>query len=233
MKTRLLACALAVLSTATHVAAVERWAYESPTEFFTLGDFDGDSRDDLVVLDKPTGSFRVALQLSADVYTWMTPASAGFSNITSLTSGRLLSTSRDALGVVTPYANRVQLLSIASSTAPWLPAERHLTNTGPTTLTAIDIGGAGNDPLMDDVYLGSIWNGSLANWQTTLRNSGSALTGLAAGIVSGPTARANAVRTKDAQPLHSAVVLRGTVNDTLLVSSNNAGSLLPAASLTP
>ena len=232
MKTRLLACALAVLSTAIDASAVERWAYESPTEFFTLGDFDGDSRDDLVVLDKPTGSFRVALQTSANAYVWMSPASSGFSNITSLTSGRLLSTSRDALGVVTPYANRVQLLSIASSTAPWLPAERHLTNTGPTTLTAIDIGGAGNDPLMDDVYLGSIWNGSLANWQTTLRNSGSALTGLAAGIVSGPTARANAVRTKDAQPLHSAVVLRGTVNDTLLVSSNNAASLLPSASLT-
>ncbi len=232
MKTRLLACALAVLSAAAPAFAVERWAYESPTEFFTVGDFDGDTRDDLVVLDKPTGSFRVALQSSADVYVWMSPASAGFSNITSLASGRLLSTSRDALGVVTPYANRVQLLSIASSTAPWLPWERHLTNTGPATLTAIDIGGAGNDPLMDDVYLGSTWNGSLANWQTTLRNSGSAFTGLAAGIISGPAARANAVRMKDAQPLHSAVVLRGTVNDTLLVSSNNAGSLLPAASLT-
>jgi len=232
MKIHLLACALAVLSSTAPAFAVERWAYESPTEFFTLGDFDGDGRDDLVVLDKPTGSFRVALQLSADVYTWMTPASAGFSNITSLASGRLLSTSRDALGVVTPYANRVQFLSIASSTAPWLPSERHLTNTGPATLTAIDIGGAGNDPLIDDVYLGSTWNGLLANWQTTLRNSGSALTGLAAGIVSGPAARANAVRMKDAQPLHSAVVLRGTVNDTLLVSSNNASSLLPASSLT-
>lgn len=232
MKTRLLACALAVLSAAVPAFAGERWAYESPTEFFTVGDFDGDTRDDLVVLDKPTGSFRVALQTSANVYVWMSPASAGFSNITSLASGRLISTTRDALGVVSPYANRVQLLSVASSTAPWLPSERHLTNTGPSTLTAIDIGGAGNDPLLDDVYLGSIWNGSLANWQTTLRNSGSAFSGLAAGVVSGPAARANAIRMKDAQPLHSAVVLRGTVNDTLLVSSNNAGSLLPAASLT-
>ena len=231
MKTRLFLRALVlVLAAVVEVSAVERWTYETPSEFFTVGDFDGDGRDDLVVLDKPTGAFRVALQTAPDVHLWMSPAHSGFSNITSLASGRLLLSSRDALAVATPQANRIQLLSIASATAPWLPSERHLTNHGPATLTAIDIGGAGNDPLMDDVYLGSIWNGSLANWQTTLRNSGSALTGLAAGIVSGPSARANAVRLKDAQPLHSAVLLRGAGTDTLLVSSNTGNSLLPAAS---
>jgi hypothetical protein len=220
-----------LLSVTPLASATEHWAYESALEFFTLGDFDGDTRDDLIVADKTSGSFRVALQLASQNYTWSPPASCGFSNVTSMSSGHLVATNRDALAFTTPAANRVQLMAISNASAAWLPNERFITNTGPYTLTALEIAGTGNVTNIEDIYLGSIWNGATPNFHTTLRNTNATLVPLASSSLNFPPERANAVRMDTNQPLCSAVLLRGNATDTLLVSSNIANTLATAASV--
>ena len=39
--------------------------YETPREFFGSGDFDGDGRTDLVIVDKESGKFRLGYQQAA------------------------------------------------------------------------------------------------------------------------------------------------------------------------
>jgi hypothetical protein len=53
-------CLLALFLTA--VAANAGFVYETPTEFLTSGDFNGDGIPDVLVLDKATGNARVGYQ---------------------------------------------------------------------------------------------------------------------------------------------------------------------------
>ena len=220
-----------ILAFALPLTAADRWTYESPLELFTVGDFDGDALDDLVIVEKASGVLQLQEKIQSENGQWRAPASPGFSNVTSVASGRLLSTTRDALAFTSPEANRINLLSLAAFNAPWLVDNRYPTNHGPVTLAALDIGGAGNNAAVDDLYLGSIWNGATPNFHTTLRNdllSLSTLGNLALGNV---PARANPVRVKTGLPLHAAVLLRGGASDTLLVSSNYAGVPSTSASV--
>ena len=45
--------------------------YETPDEFFAQGDFDGDGRADVVIVDKATGKYRLAYQLTNGVLSWV------------------------------------------------------------------------------------------------------------------------------------------------------------------
>ena len=45
--------------------------YETPNEFFGRGDFDGDGRADVVIVDKETGRYRLGFQLTDGVLTWV------------------------------------------------------------------------------------------------------------------------------------------------------------------
>src|SRR5690349_19625817 len=46
------------------------FVYQTPTEFTATGDFDGDGREDIVVVDRVTGNYRVAHQLVAGQHSW-------------------------------------------------------------------------------------------------------------------------------------------------------------------
>src|SRR6185436_12363071 len=65
-------------------------AIDSP-ELFNAGDFDGDGRVDLVIVDKETGNYRLAHQLSPGNYTWGKSRASGIENVSSFSIGKLLS----------------------------------------------------------------------------------------------------------------------------------------------
>ncbi len=213
-----------LLSLVFPAAGADRWTYESSHEIFIVGDFNGDGADDVAVAGKASGSLQVQMSMQRENQSsWHPHMNVGFSNVTSGTTGRLLATNTDALAFTGPEANRVNLLSITSAVAPGLISNRYPTNHGPITMTALDIGGAGNNPAVDDLYLGSVWNGTVPHFQTTLRNDLNSFTTMGNSALAGLPARANPVRLRAGLPLHAAVMLRGGANDTLLVSSNYNG----------
>src|SRR6266436_7070818 len=88
---------------------VSATVYESPNEIFADGDFDGDGRADLVIVDKTTGDYRLAYQLSGGDYTWAKARASGIDNVSGLAVGKLLNTTADALALTGPAANRLNV----------------------------------------------------------------------------------------------------------------------------
>ena len=69
-----------------------RAAFVSETEqdFYSTGDFNGDGKQDLVIVDRYSGRVRVGYQLSPDFYDWANWKSGGMKGVTGVAGGRLL-----------------------------------------------------------------------------------------------------------------------------------------------
>ena len=145
---------------------------ENAWELQAGGDFDGDGRADLVIVDKATGSYRIAYQSSPGNYSWVSPRASGIANATGLGIGKINSLSYDSLVLTGPDANRVNLLDANSPAVAGLPASLFLSSLGPNLVTAIDIGGIGNTA-QDDLYIASLYNSPLSFRETLVRNDGS------------------------------------------------------------
>jgi len=145
--------------------------YENDYELQSGGDFDGDGRGDLIILDKATGSYRVGYQLSAGHYTWVSARASGIANATGLGIGKLDSLTFDSLAVTGPDANRINVLDASNTVSSSLPASIFIPSLGPNTAGVIDIGGSGNTA-NDDLYVASLYNGASPYRETLLRNNG-------------------------------------------------------------
>ena len=73
--------------------------YENQTEFFTVGDFNGDGVADVLVLDKNTGNARVGYMDAANNISWSKPLITGTENVSGCATGMFLSVSRDGVAV--------------------------------------------------------------------------------------------------------------------------------------
>src|SRR5262245_61122518 len=94
---------------------------ETPYEFLGTGDFDGDGQTDLVIVDKPTGKFRIGYQTAPGRYLWVDCRPSGLDKLAGFTIGKLLSTTNDSLAFSSPDANQVTMVDAASRTAPSKP----------------------------------------------------------------------------------------------------------------
>jgi formylglycine-generating enzyme required for sulfatase activity len=145
--------------------------YDTPQEFVASGDFDGDGKRDLVIVDKLTGKFRVGYQQGPSVFLWVDNRPSGLHNVTGFSVGKLIASNQDALIFASADDNQVNMVDASSRTATAKPVPVAFTVSGPNTLVAVDIGGAGNTPL-DDLYLTSIYNSPDPNLASLLRNDG-------------------------------------------------------------
>ncbi|MSU57375.1 MAG: hypothetical protein EXS35_04215 [Pedosphaera sp.] len=89
--------------------------YETPAEFLTSGDFNGDGIPDVLVLDKAIGNARVGYQSPAGVLTWSAPLVSGVENATGCGIGRFLQANRDSFAVTAPEFNRIALLDVSNA----------------------------------------------------------------------------------------------------------------------
>jgi hypothetical protein len=149
-------------------ATARGFVYETTWELQSDGDFDGDGRRDLIIVDKATGVYRIGYQLSPGVYTWVSPRASGIAGATGLGVGKINSSSYDSLALTGPDANRVNLLDATSPGAASLPVSVFVPSLGPNLAVVINIT---NAPL-DDFYVSSIYNGTSAYRETTIQNSG-------------------------------------------------------------
>ncbi len=106
----LLAGSLALLLPGFAHAAV---VTETPTEFLSSGDFNGDGRIDAIVLDKATGNARVGYQNASGALTWAAPVPSGVARAGSLAVGRFISLNRDAIAVTSIEFNRIHILDLS------------------------------------------------------------------------------------------------------------------------
>ncbi len=111
------------------------FVYETPAEFLTSGDFNGDGVPDALVLDKSTGNARVGYDNGAGQLNWVGPFATGAENVTGCAVGRFITTAREAIAVTSPELNRVLLVDLLSPSAT--PTNVYPAGVGPHGLAAL------------------------------------------------------------------------------------------------
>src|SRR5947199_5513217 len=114
-------CFLALSPVFSRAASAPTFIYETPQEFFGRGDFDGDGRADIVIVDKVTGKYRLGYQLTPGVFSWVDCRPSGIKDITGIAVGKLLDTRHDALACTSPDANQITILDASSPNASAKP----------------------------------------------------------------------------------------------------------------
>src|SRR5215213_6538525 len=103
------------------------FVYETPTEFISNGDFNGDGRLDAVVLDKATGNARIGYQDINGAITWAAPVASRVPQAGALAVGRFAQTNRDAIAVTSFQWNRIHILDVSNaSNAPVVVSPAHV-----------------------------------------------------------------------------------------------------------
>ncbi|HOX57268.1 MAG TPA: formylglycine-generating enzyme family protein [Candidatus Paceibacterota bacterium] len=197
--------------------------YETTQEFFASGDFDRDGRSDLVIVDKDSGKYRLAYQLTPGLFSWVDCRPSGIKGIAGFSIGRVLVKDQDAATFTSPDANEITLVDISSPTAPGKPVAVPFTAAlGPNTVVAVDIGGEGNTSL-DDLAVGSIYNSPDPSLGVLLRNDRAEFPKLTEMPLPGPAVRGNRLSLKAGQPEVVCGLVQGDKGDTLRVADFSGG----------
>jgi len=201
----------------------------SVTEMTTSGDFDGDGREDLVMLDRATGQYRIAFGEADGSFFWSQVRTTGVTTVSAMAVGRLLSTAADALAVTSPELNGIAVLAADSRNQAGIPEKIAIDAIGPNTLLAIDIGGSGNTT-HDDLLVASLWNDLPDHARINMiRADGTFSDHGFANHDTVERAERHALKI-DSAPL-ALMMERGNSEDTLLVYDTSAGFPLPAPML--
>jgi formylglycine-generating enzyme required for sulfatase activity len=227
----IVAASLLVASATTIRAQVSSapFVYETTNEFFTTGDFDGDGRTDIVIVDRVSGKYRLGYQRSPGTFSWVDCRPSGIKDVTGFDAGKLLATNRDALVFTSPDANAITILDVSSPTASSKPVNVPFSaGLGPNAVVALDIGGAGNTPLAD-LFVGSIENSPDANQLALIRNDGAEYPKLSDGILAGPATQGNRVAIKAGRAEFLSEIITGEKGDSLVVQDLSTGEPVTAA----
>jgi hypothetical protein len=195
-------------------AGAPSFVYETPNEFLTSGDFNGDGALDVLVLDKITGNARVGYGNPNGILTWSAPLVTGVGEATGCAVGPFLETSRDAVAVTAPTLNRVNLVDLSGTNAAGTPVVVTPLGVGPHTAVALADPLGGSPPAYNDLLTASSDNGNSAELLDLMSiNAG---VGAESGQYgeSGPFDRGNALQLSVTPATFAAGLVRGS-NDTL------------------
>ena len=208
-----------------------RFIYETTNEFFGSGDFDGDGRADLVIVDKESGKYRLGYQTTAGVFSWVDCRYSGLKSVTGFTVGRLFATNSDAFAFAAPTGTEISLVEAMSSAAPGKPQLVPFTTAlGPNTIAAVDIGSFGKTGLLD-LYVASIFNSPDPNVATFLKNDRTAFPKIGEVTLIGAAGHANYLSLKAGQPERLCTLLNGEKRDTFQIENLSSGQAVSVASL--
>lgn len=119
-------------------SAPAAFVYESPAEFLTSGDFNGDGRTDALVLDKLTGNVRVGYQNTNGALAWSPPRSTGTEAVSALAVGRFAQTNSEAIAVTAANLNRIHILNLSNPSNAPTPAVINPPHAGTALLVGLD-----------------------------------------------------------------------------------------------
>ncbi len=111
--------------------------YESSTEFFSAGDFNGDGIADVLVLDKATGNARAGYSDGNGGLTWSAPLVTGLKNVTGLGVEHFLAGTNDSIAVTAPDFNRVNLVDLSQTNTAGTPHSFATVGIGPHAVAGL------------------------------------------------------------------------------------------------
>jgi formylglycine-generating enzyme required for sulfatase activity len=222
----LAAVAISSLSfiSSTAFAQSQAVVFETPREFQSQADFDGDGRADWVIVDKQTGKIRLGYQRQEGVFSWVDNRPSGVKGVAGFSVGNLLSNNLPALVFTSPDGNEITVVDVSSPTAPGRPVKvPFAAGLGPNIVVAVDIGGEGNTAVADMV-VGSIYNSPDPIQLTLVRN--------AAGFepigdnvnLPGIASKANHVTLEKGKPEAVVMMVAGETGDTLRLDTVASGA---------
>jgi formylglycine-generating enzyme required for sulfatase activity len=143
---------------------------ETSVEFLASGDFNGDGQMDVALVHRPSGRVRIGYRISSEFFNWADWRASGVQSVTGVSVGKLMDLKHDSLALVSADANLIAVLDAPNPSVTTEPVMIPCEVSGPNTVVATDIGGAGNSPL-HDLYIASIYNTDPENRVTLFRAS--------------------------------------------------------------
>lgn len=203
---------------------------EAPGEFHLTADLDGDGREDVVLVDRATGVYRVGYQLAAGVHTFAAARASGIGEVTAVSAGRVLNLGRDGLVVASPWANRINLVDAPNAASITPPVPVYPLGIGPEQVLAIDVGGAGNTAHADLLSITVKNNPPDEDRRVVTRWDGTASGGIESLPLSDGYTGLNAARVQPGSPLLAGVLQDIGASHTLRLHSLATGTNVPVAS---
>jgi formylglycine-generating enzyme required for sulfatase activity len=225
------AVALAGLSVSLTAGIPAGFVYESKLELVTSGDFDGNGLQDIAVVERSGGKFRIGFQMKPGEFMWAPVRLSGAPNVAGISAGKLLNAKKDSLAIVSAEGSSVFIIDggTVESSGPITPVS--ISCMGPSALTAIGVGGAGQSS-MSDLVVGSIFNVDPQNLATLFRNAGGKLTQTAEVGAPGALTRANRLTLKEGTAEMLGFLLPDKGGDTFVVQSLESGKPVTVAQVT-
>ena len=197
--------------------------HETDKDFLTTGDFNGDGKADVLIVDRDTGRLRVGYRLSEEFINWAIWRAGGAKDVTGVSVGRLVSEKHDSVALAAPDANLVTVVDAADPNIQNDPVKIPTTALGPQSVVAADLGGPGNTPLLD-LYIASIYNADpTPNHLTLLRNAASKFSQSVDMTAAGAESRASRLALKAGGPEYVVVLSEGEKGNMLLASKLDSG----------
>jgi len=212
---------LLVLSTLAPQARA--FVYETPLEFVSTGDFNGDGQADVLLVSKANGRVRIGYNLGGGIFDWSDWRESGVKSVTGVSVGKLFDAKRDGVAVTSADVNRLSVLDAASPTKPADPVSIPVSVTGPNLVLATDVPGEGNTPLADLLVPSNMNPDDNPNKVTIYRNNGGKFTQLSESAAPVSGARGNVITLKPGGKELVAAVCTGESGSSLLVGTLESG----------
>jgi formylglycine-generating enzyme required for sulfatase activity len=125
------------------------FVYETPLEFISTGDFNGDGLEDALLLSRSKGRVRIGYNLGGGIYDWADWRESGVKSVSGVSVGKLFDPKHDSIAATSADVNQLAVLDAVNSTKPTDPVSLPVTVIGPNLVFTLDIPGEGNTPLAD------------------------------------------------------------------------------------
>jgi formylglycine-generating enzyme required for sulfatase activity len=158
------------LTVAVAGSVLAGFVHETEREYFGNGDFDGDGRTDVLVVDRASGKYRIGYAQADGTFNWINNRLSGTKDLTGVTVGRLFDARRDALAVAAADANQAMAVEAPNPGQSSQPVPLPIESLGPHAVLALEIGGDGNTP-WHDLMVVSIYNDPDPFKATLFRNA--------------------------------------------------------------
>jgi hypothetical protein len=129
-------------------AQTDPFTHEANGFLFSRGDFNSDTRDDIVVVDQTAATIRIATQEANGTFTWSEASPSGIELPEALSVGRFFQNTRDGIALGSTTANRVHLFDITSPTQAFTPTAVFPPAPGPSSLATFNIDNTGTADLV-------------------------------------------------------------------------------------
>lgn len=217
-------CQFFVLGALAMVAtpAAMGFVYETDLELFSTGDFNGDGKTDIVIVEKARGRARIGYRVSSEFFNWANWRATGIRDVTGMAVGKLADNKHDSFAFVSADANLISTMDAENPNIPEDPTKLNTAVLGPNAVVAIDVGGTGNTPLLD-LYIGSIYNNEPENRITLFRTGSATPAQLSEQPAAGPEAKGNRVSLKTGGQEFVATLLTIGETNTLRIEKLDSG----------